>query len=183
MFKVLLTLLFSFLDSGVDEKLVVIDYVDMVEVNHKFYESNTPPELKRQFIQVIFWEYRKNILLPEYKEGIQTGYWKQGSDYVVIDYFTLDNDNYGLRKKNGMAPYLYKGKWYSHYYDSGSHCYRIVIAKQIKTTYTLFDPEHINTKIVETDSRKELTKPDRYVIVKDIPKEIEDLLDMVIEIK
>ena len=53
MFKVLLTLLLSFFDSGVDEKLVVIDYVDMVEVNHKYYETDDPVEIKRQFIQVI----------------------------------------------------------------------------------------------------------------------------------
>ena len=59
MFKVLLTLLLSFFDSGVDEKLVVIDYVDMVEVNHKYYETDDPVEIKRQFIQVIFWEFSK----------------------------------------------------------------------------------------------------------------------------
>jgi len=185
MFKVLITLLFSFLDSGVDEKLVVIDYVDMVEVNHKYYTSyeNDISEIKKQFIQVIFWEYRKNVLLPEYKQGVKTGYWKQGSDYIVIDYFTLHNDNYGLNKKNGMSPYLYKGKWHTHYYDREENCYRIVVAKQIKITHTLFDPEVVNTKIVKTDSRKGLTKPDRHVTVKEIPKEIEDILDMVIEIK
>ncbi len=185
MIKTLLLLLFSFLDAGTQEKLVVVDHVDMIEVNHKYYESHQQdiPELKKQFIQIIFWEYRKNVLLPEYKNGNKTGYWKQGSDYVVMDYFTLYNDNYGLTKKNGIHPYLYKGRWHTHYYDEQDKCYRIIVAKQIKITHTLYDPEHINTRIVETDSRKELTKPDRHVIVKDIPKEIEDLLDMVIEIK
>ena len=177
MFKLFIPLLCILLDSGVDEKLVVIDHVDMVEVNHKFYQSNTPPEIKRQFIQVIFWEYRENILLPEYKDGKQTGYWKQGSDYVVIDYFTLDNRNYGLDNKNGMSPYLYKGKWYTHYYDSENHCQRTVIAKQIRITHTLFDPEHTNTKIVETASRKGLTKPDRYDRIIRVSQEVEDLLD------
>lgn len=183
MVKVLLTLLLSFFDSGVDEKLVVIDYVDMVEVNHKYYETDDPVEIKRQFIQVIFWEYRKNVLLPEYKDGEKTGYWKQGSDYIVRDYFTLLNNNYGLNKTNGMSPYLYKGKWHTHYYDQQDKCHRIVIAKQIKITHTLHDPEVLNSTIVETSSRKELTKPDRHVIVKKIPKEIEDILDRVIEVK
>ena len=39
MFKVFLLLLLSFLDVGTAEKLVVVDYVDMVEVNHKYYNS------------------------------------------------------------------------------------------------------------------------------------------------
>jgi len=185
MCKVFLLLLLSFLDAGTAEKLVVVDYVDMVEVNHKYYNSyeDDIPQVKKQFIQIIFWEYRKNVLLPEYKDGEKTGYWKQGSDYVVIDYFTLLNDNYGLSKTNGMSPYLYKGKWHTHYYDSEEHCHRIVVAKQIRITHTLFDPEVLNTRIVETSSRKELTKPDRYVRIKKIPQEIEDLLDKVIEVK
>jgi hypothetical protein len=185
MCKVLLLLLLSFLDAGTAEKLVVIDHVDMIEVNHKYYESHQRdvPELKKQFIQIIFWEYRKNVLLPQYKNGEKTGYWKQGSDYVVMDYFTLYNDNYGTSKKNGIHPYFYKGKWHTHYYDEGDKCHRIVIAKQIKITHTLFDPEVKNARIVKEDLRKELTKPDRYVIVKEIPKEIEEILDMIIEVK
>ena len=183
MVKILLTLLLSFFDSGVDEKLVVIDYVDMVEVNHKYFEDSDSKEIKKQFVQVIFWEYRNNVLLPEIKEGKRTGNWYQGSDYVVIDYFTFNNQNYGLNKISGMAPYLYEGKWHTHYYDIQDKCHRTVIADRIKRTHTLYDPEVLNATIVETSSRKELTKPDRHVIVKKIPKEIEDILDRVIEVK
>jgi hypothetical protein len=165
-------------DGATKEKVVVVDYVDLVEVNHKYFESNTPPEIKKQFIQVIFWEYRRSVLLPEYKQGENTGNWYQGSDYVVVDYFTLDNKNYGLDKINGMAPYFYRGKWYTHYYDNMDRCERIVISKQIKITRTMYDPEHVNTKIIETDSRRELTKPDRYDRIKKLPKEIERLLDI-----
>ena len=182
--KSLILLLCMFFDSGVEEKLVVVDHVDLIEVNHKYFESEqSATGIKKQFIQIIFWEYRKNVLLPETKDGKRTGSWYQGSDYVVRDYFTLLNDNYGLNKTNGMSPYLYKGKWHTHYYDSGDNCHRIVIAKQIKITHTLFDPEVINTKIVETSSRKELTKPDRNSKIRKIPKEIERLLDMDIEVK
>lgn len=183
MIKTLLLLLCSFLDAGTQEKLVVVDYVDLVEVNHKYFKDSDSKATKKQFVQIIFWEYRKNVLLPEYKEGEQTGYWKQGSDYVVIDYFTFHNQNYGLNKISGMSPYLYRGKWHTHYYDQQDRCHRIVIADRIKRTHTLYDPEVLNGKIVEIDSRKELTKPDRHVIVKKIPKEIEDILDRVIELK
>ena len=183
MFKVFLLLLLSFLDAGTAEKLVVVDHVDMVEVNHKYFTDSDTGEVKKQFVQVIFWEYRKNVLLPEIKDGELTGNWYQGSDYVVIDYFTFNNQNYGLNKVNGIAPYLYRDKWYTHYYDQSDKCERIVVAKQIKKTSSFTDPEVLNARIVGTSSRKELTKPDRHVIVKKIPKEIEDILDRVIEVK
>ena len=173
-----------FFDSGVEEKLVVVDHVDLIEVNHKYYHSHEKdiPQIKKQYIQVIFWEYRKNVLLPETKNGDRTGNWYQGSDYVVIDYFTLLNDNYGLIKANGVSPYFYRGKWHTHFYDSSASCHRIVVAKQIKTTHTLYDPEQLNTKIVKDDSRKELTKPDRNVRIKKIPQEIVDLIDQPVEV-
>ena len=183
MFKVFLLLLLSFLDAGTAEKLVVVDHVDMVEVNHKYFTDSDTGEVKKQFVQVIFWEYRKNVLLPEIKDGELTGNWYQGSDYVVIDYFTFNNQNYGLNKINGITPYLYRDKWYTHYYDQSDKCERIVVAKQIKKTSSFTDPEVLNARIVQTSSRKELTKPDRYVRIKKIPKEIEDLLDKVIEVK
>ena len=183
MLKEIIFLIASLFDSGVEEKLVVVDHVDMVEVNHKYFTDSDTGEVKKQFVQVIFWEYRKNVLLPEIKDGELTGNWYQGSDYVVIDYFTFNNQNYGLNKVNGIAPYLYRDKWYTHYYDQSDKCERIVVAKQIKKTSSFTDPEVLNARIVQTSSRKELTKPDRYVIVKKIPKEIEDILDRVIEVK
>ena len=183
MLKEIIFLIASLFDSGVEEKLVVVDHVDMVEVNHKYFTDSDTGEVKKQFVQVIFWEYRKNVLLPEIKDGELTGNWYQGSDYVVIDYFTFNNQNYGLNKVNGIAPYLYRDKWYTHYYDQSDKCERIVVAKQIKKTSSFTDPEVLNARIVQTSSRKELTKPDRYVRIKKIPKEIEDLLDKVIEVK
>ena len=183
MLKEIIFLIASLFDSGVEEKLVVVDHVDMVEVNHKYFTDSDTGEVKKQFVQVIFWEYRKNVLLPEIKDGELTGNWYQGSDYVVIDYFTFNNQNYGLNKVNGIAPYLYRNKWYTHYYDQSDKCERIIVAKQIKKTSSFTDPEVLNARIVQTSSRKELTKPDRYVRIKKIPKEIEDILDRVIEVK
>ena len=181
-FLALLLFLLTF-DSGIKEKTVVVDYVDMIEINHKYFRDSDSGEIKKQFTQVIFWEYRKNVLLPEIKEGELTGNWYQGSDYVVIDYFTFNNQNYGLNKINGIAPYLYRDRWYTHYYDQSDKCERIVISKQIKRTQTMHDPEVLNARIVEISSRKELTKPDRHTIIKKIPKEIERLLDMEIQVR
>ena len=134
--KSLILLLCMFFGSGVEEKLVVVDHVDLIEVNHKYYHSYEKdiPQVKKQFIQVIFWEYRKNVLLPETKNGEQTGNWYQGSDYVVVDYYTLLNDNYGLNKSTGVSPYLYNGKWHTHYYDRSDKCHRVVVGKQMRIT-------------------------------------------------
>jgi hypothetical protein len=182
MCKVLLLLLLSFLDSGTEEKLVVTDYVDLIEINHKFHHNEDDDKIKRMFMQYIFWEYRDNVLLPEYKEGKKTGYWKQGSEYIVIDYLTVENMTYGIPVKKAVVSFL-NGICEVHYYDTQDRCYRIVKSKNWRTTYTLYDPEVKNKDIVENDSRNQLTKPDRYVIVKDIPPEIEELLDMEVEVE
>ena len=181
-FLALLLFLLPF-DSGIKEKTVVVDYVDMVEINRKYFADSDSGEIKKQFTQVIFWEYRKNVLLPEIKEGELTGNWYQGSDYVVIDYFTFNDQNYGLNKINGIAPYLYRDRWYTHYYDQSDKCERIVISKLIKRTQTMYDPEVLNARIVQASSRKELTMPDRNSKIRKIPKESERLLDMNIEIR
>ena len=181
-FLALLLFLLPF-DSGIKEKIVVVDYVDMVEINHKYFADSDSGEVLKEFSQVIFCEYRKNVLLPEIKEGELTGNWYQGSDYVVIDYFTFNDQNYGLNKVNGIAPYLYRDRWYTHYYDQSDKCERVVISKQIKRTQTMHDPEVLNARIVQASSRKELTKPDRHSKIRKIPKEIERLLDMNIEVR
>ena len=60
--KSLILLLCMFFDSGVEEKLVVVDHVDLIEVNHKYFESEqSVTGIKKQLIQVIFWEYRKRL--------------------------------------------------------------------------------------------------------------------------
>ena len=50
--KSLILLLCMFFDSGVEEKLVVVDYVDLIEVNHKYYHSYEEdiPQIKKQYI-------------------------------------------------------------------------------------------------------------------------------------
>ena len=182
MCKVLLLLLLSFLDSGTEEKLVVTDYVDLIEINHKLDQNKDDGKIKRMFVQYIFWEYRDNVLLPEYKEGKKTEYWKQGSGYIVIDYIVVENFTYSVPVKKAVVSFL-NGICEVHYYDTQDKCSRIVKSKNWRTTHTFYDPEEKNTDIVETDSRKALTKPDRYVIVKDIPPELEELLDMEVEVE
>ena len=153
----------------------------MVPVQKRGQKFFAPKDLRSSITQGHKW--RTLFLKREIKDGELTGNWYQGSDYVVIDYFTLHNNNYGLNKTSGIAPYLYRDKWYTHYYDQSDKCERVVISKQIKRTQTMYDPEVLNARIVETSSRKELTKPDRYVRIKKVPQEIIDLIDRPVEVK
>ena len=49
--------------------------------------------------------------------------------------------------------------------------------------HNISDPEVLNSRIVKEDSRKELTKPDRHVRIKEISQEIIDLIDRPVEVK
>tara|TARA_R110000744_G_scaffold182082_1_gene301263 strand:+ start:472 stop:1020 length:549 start_codon:yes stop_codon:yes gene_type:complete len=181
--KPLIFLLFMLIfDSGVSERLVVKDTVDLIEINHK-YHINHDGDIEKELIQMIFWEYRKNVLLPERKNGVLTGNWFQGSDYIVMDYVTMKNFRSGFPNRSFMIPYLHKGSWHACYYDTGDRCYRMITSNYYRTTRTLYDPELVNLEIIGHSLRNKLTKPDRNSRMKKIPKDIERLLDRVIEIK
>ena len=181
--KLLMCLLSMFvLGSGTEERLVVKDTVDLIEINHR-YDKNSNGQVEKMLIQIIFWEYRKTILLPERKNGILTGNWFQGSGFAVRDYVVMKNLKSGIPNRSFMIPYLHRGKWNIYYYDAGDRCYRMVTSKHYRLTHTLYDPELDNLQIIVHSSRNELTKPDRNSRIKKIPKDIELLLDRTIEIK
>jgi hypothetical protein len=170
-------------DSDVEEKLVVKSRVDLIEFNHKYHRSEEDGKTKKMFMQVIFWEYRNSLLLPEYKEGVKTGNWHRGSGFVVVDYITVYNLSYAVPVKKAGVAYD-NGGCQVYYYDTDSRCYRIVSSKNFRTTHTLYDPEIKNQDIVVTDKRTELVKPRRYKgVKKQLPQEVLDLIDMEINIR
>ena len=82
-----------------------------------------------------------------------------------------------------MSPFLHKGKWVTIFFDDDDNCTRIIEAKQFRETKTKYDPEALNSTILEEDRRRELVKPRRVKKEKiQLPKEIEALLDMEIEL-
>ena len=92
-------------DSDVEERLDVKSRVDLKEFNHKYNQCEEDGKTKKRFMQVIFWEYRNNLLLPEYKEGVKTGNWYQGSGFVVVDYITVYNLSYAVPVKRASIAY------------------------------------------------------------------------------
>ena len=62
--SLIIMVMMLFLDADNAERLVIKESVDMVEKNHVYYK-NDKEEWKLSFIQIIWWEYRKNVLLPE----------------------------------------------------------------------------------------------------------------------
>ena len=95
-----------FLDSDTKERIVVRESVDMVEKNH-VYHKNDDGHWSPSFIQIIWWEYRKNVLLPELDPltGERTGEWRLGSGYVVVDYEVYRHYTYERNRDNQiMSP-------------------------------------------------------------------------------
>ena len=178
--KSLILLLCMFFDGGVKERLVVHDTVDLIEINHKYRE--TEGQTKKMFAQIIFWEWRETVLLPEIKHGKQTGSWYRGSSYIVLDYITLNNINFATPIERATISFT-GGGCQIYYYDTKHRCQRIVTSRHYRFTHSLTDPEQDNAKILRTDFRKGLTPPDRHVRIVRIPDEIERLLDMEIEVK
>lgn len=182
--SLIIMVMMLFLDADNAERLVIKESVDMVEKNHVYYK-NDKEEWKLSFIQIIWWEYRKNVLLPEIDPLTKqrTGAWKMGSDYVVVDYQTYKHIAYRSALENkSMSPFLQDGKWVTIHVDSDNDCIRIIEAKQFRETHTRYDVEALNSTIVGTEFRRELIKPRRMKKKKvKLPEEIEALLDMNIE--
>ena len=182
---IVMLVLSLFLDSDTRERVVVRESVDMVEKNH-VYHKNDDGSWSPSFIQIIWWEYRRNILLPELDPltGKRTGEWRLGSGYVVVDYEVYRHYTYKRDRDNKiMSPFLHRGKWVTIFFDDDENCTRIIEARQFRETKTKYDPEALNGEILEEDRRRELIKPRRVKKEKiQLPKEIEALLDMEIEL-
>lgn len=183
--SLIIMVMMLFLDADNAERLVIKESVDMVEKNH-VYHKNDDGTWSPSFIQVIWWEYRQNILLPELDPLTRerTGEWRLGSGYVVVDYEVYRHYTYNRdRDDQVMSPFLHNGKWVTIFFDDDDNCTRIIEAKQFRETKTKYDAEALNSEILEEDRRRELIKPRRVKKEKiQLPKEIEALLDMEIEL-
>jgi hypothetical protein len=167
---VLIFILISFFDSSPNENIIIEDSSDIVEINH-VYEINDKKEVQKRFVQIIWWEWRNTVLLPEKNLiGEKTGDWYSGSDFVVKDYrITYSRGEEKVR----LTPYREKDRWISLFYDESDKCVRKVMSNSRIVTHTLYDREVKNREIVKQDLRNRLTKPDTNVIM----REIEELID------
>lgn len=170
----LIFLLLCFFDSSPKENILIEDFTDFVEINH-VYQLNDKKEIQKRFIQIIWWEWRNTVLLPEKDMfGQETGDWRSGSGFVVRDYRIISSNG---KEKIRITPHLQKDRWISLFYDEKDRCLRRVVSKFKVISHTMYDKEIINRKIVQQDSRNKLTKPDTHGRMIGITREIEELID------
>ena len=79
--------------------------------------------------------------------------------------------------KKNIIPRRFGKKWVCIFYDKQKECMREVTSKSFIVTHTLYDREMNNQVILESSSRKRLTKPDRYDRMIRVSQEVEDLID------
>ena len=114
----LIFLLLCFFDSSPKENILIEDFTDFVEINH-VYQLNDKKEIQKRFIQIIWWEWRNTVLLPEKDMfGEETGDWRSGSGFVVRDYRIISSNG---KEKIRITPHLEKGRWISLFYDEKPH--------------------------------------------------------------
>jgi len=177
MFKLFIPLLCILLDSTPKDNIVIKDTSDVVEINH-VYQENENGAISQRLVQIIWWDWKSPLLIPERDEtGKTTGNLYRGSGFVVLD-FRVTLAAYALPDfKKNITPRRFGKKWICVFYDKQKECIREVTSKSFIVTHTLYDREMNNQVLLESSSRKRLTKPDRYDRIIRVSQEIEDLID------
>ena len=81
MFKLFIPLLCILLDSTPKDNIVIKDTSDVVEINH-VYQENENGEISQRLVQVIWWDWKSPLLIPERDEtGKATGNLYRGCCY------------------------------------------------------------------------------------------------------
>lgn len=175
----LLSLAMFLSDVPYSDRMVVEDFVDVVEMNVVYHEDGGD----ERFTQIIWWEFRPSVLTPEKdKEGNSTGDWSQKSGHVVVDFRMLHSQSAWPDKIRQIVPYKENERWVCFFYDSKDDCYRRVYANSFIRTDTLDDREAKDAKKFLKSWRKGLTKPPKDVRIKKMPPDIEELIDRPVEI-
>ena len=64
MLKLFIPLLFALLDGNAQDHTTIKDTTDVVEINH-VYKENENGELAQRLVQVIWWDWKNPLLIPE----------------------------------------------------------------------------------------------------------------------
>jgi hypothetical protein len=140
--------------------LIVEDSSDYIEINN-IYRHDADGFLEKRMVQIIWWEWRDSILLPEIDliTKKQTGNWKSGSDFVVKDFRVTYSISSSPKEVRKIAPKIYGDKWVCIFWDKDDRCFRRVISNWKIITHTLHDREIKNRDILKINNRNKLTKP------------------------
>ena len=177
MFKLLMLLLLIFTDEPTRDNIIIKDTADVVEINH-IYDKNENGELTQRLVQVIWWDWKSPLLVPEKNNaGEYTGNSYRGSGFVVMDFRVTVAPYSNLKLVKKIMPRRFGEKWICVFYDVEKDCFREVTSRWRAVTHTLYDREMNNKDVMQSSSRRRLTKPNTYDRINPISQEVEDLID------
>tara|TARA_R110000796_G_C14542766_1_gene433087 strand:- start:704 stop:1252 length:549 start_codon:yes stop_codon:yes gene_type:complete len=177
MFKLFLPLLFALLDGNAQDHTTIKDTTDVVEINH-VYKENENGELTQRLVQVIWWDWKNPLLIPEKNNvGAYTGNSYRGAGFVVVDFRVTAAPYSNLKLVKKITPRKFGEKWVCLFYDVEKDCFREVTSRWRIISHTIYDREMDNKDIIQSSSRRKLTKPNTYDRIDPISQEVEDLID------
>ena len=141
-----LMLLFICFDGTISNR-EVIDYVDLIEINHVYDDGKQKP----RFEQSVYYRWKKTYLFVTTNTGKPLK--RYGWGFEVMDWRQLTTT--GFPVKNNLT-----GNWEQRFWDDRSRCYRKIISKSFKETHTLYDVESENRSLVSANHRELLNKPE-----------------------
>ena len=165
MLKLFIPLLFALLDGNAQDHTTIKDTTDVVEINH-VYKENENGELAQR------------LLIPEKNNvGAYTGNSYRGAGFVVVDFRVTVAPYSNLKLVKKITPRKFGEKWVCLFYDVEKDCFREVTSRWRIISHTIYDREMDNKDIIQSSSRRKLTKPNTYDRIDPISQEVEDLID------
>ena len=133
---------------------VIQDKSDFVEVNHFYRYNHTDKVYEKQFIQVIWWEFRGGLFINRKGEGLD----RPMSDFVVKDFRIAWSNTSQPQQVNTITPRLKNGNWVCIFFDKEDRIPREVTSHWKRVTHTNSDPEMENRKVISIERRSKLSK-------------------------
>ena len=139
--------------------IIIHDDSAYVEINH-VYREDIDGNIEKRMIQIIWWEWRDEILLPEKDTlGRDTGDWKTSSSFVVKDFRVTWSSHSRPQQTRNITPRRKNRKYICLFYDKDNRVFREVESGWLVVTHTYNDREVDNRNILSIENRNKLTKP------------------------
>ena len=136
---------------------IVEDTSDFVEINHFYSYDHADKVYKKNFIQIVWWEWKNFIDIPETDVfGNETGVLKKSSGFVVKDYRIIWSSTSSPKDVMRITPRKYNNKWVCLFYDDNGKVIRQISSGWMKETYTTYDVEMQNRRILRPEFRNKL---------------------------
>ena len=133
---------------------IVKDTSDFVEINHFYTYDHTDKIYKKNFIQIIWWEWKDFIDIPEKDVfGKETGRLKKSAGFVVMDYRIIWSSSSSPKEVMRITPQRYNNKSVCLFYDKDKRTIREISSGWMRETYTTYDVEVENRRILRPEFR------------------------------